>query len=78
MPAVLKITLAILLSALVFAPAASASPEPSVRRAVEDWKSALRPSDGDRACGRMTLHYRRAFMGAFIDSDPTFQLVRRS
>jgi hypothetical protein len=72
MPAVLKITLAILLSALLFAPAASASPESSVRHAVQDWKSAMRHSDGARACGRMTLHYRRAFIGAFIDSDPTY------
>ncbi len=78
MPAVLKLTLAILLSAFLCAPAASASAASdrkiasSVRHAVEDWKSAIRHSDGERACGRMTLRYRRQFIGAFIDSDPIF------
>lgn len=78
MPAVLKVALAIVLSALVCAPAASASAASDreiaspVRHAVQDWKSAIRHSDGERACGRMTLRYRRQFIGAFIDSDPIF------
>jgi len=73
MPAVPKIALAIVLSALVCAPAASASKASdmaAMQRAVTDFKSSLRHNDGERACSRMTLKVRKQLLAIIVAEIP--------